>query len=439
MAGEVIDSLEMGGHEQSEFAGPIGRRFLAALLLLIAGLPLALGVVSAQAQEMPLALVGGTVFPAPGAAPIKNAVLVLRDGRIAAVGPRASTEVPADAEVLDVAGRFVTAGFWNAHVHFTGDLIEARSWSPGALEQRLSEMFLRWGFVTVVDTGSWLENTLAVRRRIESGEARGPRILTAGSGFVPVGASPYYVKPVRLPELSDPEQVRLDVNGLIDSGADLVKLFAGSWATPESIVPMEPELVRAATDTAHERGVLVFAHPSNSTGARVAIEGGVDVLAHTFPNEFDGPWDRKLPAAMAARGTALVPTLKLWRWELNRIGLNAAIVDRIEGLALEQLAAAHEAGVTILFGTDVGYMADPDTTREFRLMAAAGMDHDAILASLTTAPSDRFGMAERAGRLAPGFEADVVVLDADPRDDAKAFAQVGATIRGGKVVYTRDR
>ena len=162
-------------------------------------------------------------------------------------------------------------------------------------------------------------------------------------------------------------------------------------------------------------------------------------MAHTFPNEFDGPWDRKLPAAMAERGPALVPTLKLWRWELNRIGLNAAIVDRVEGLALEQLAAAYQAGVEILFGTDVGYMADPDTTREFRLMAAADLDHNAILASLTTAPAGRFRMAERAGRLAPGFEADVVVLDADPRRDAAAFAQVGATIRRGEVVYRRDQ
>ena len=162
MVGEVIALLEMDGHEQPEFARPTAWRFLAALLLLIAGLPLALGVVSARAQERPLALVGGTVFPAPSAAPIKDAVLVLRDGRIAAVGPRAATAVPPDAEVMDLAGRFVTAGFWNAHVHFIKELIEARAWSPGALEQRLSEMFLRWGFVTVVDTGSWLENTLAV-------------------------------------------------------------------------------------------------------------------------------------------------------------------------------------------------------------------------------------------------------------------------------------
>lgn len=397
------------------------RRLVVALLLVFT-----VETVSAQAQEKPLVLVGGTVFPKPGVTPIEDAVLVLRNGQIAAVGPRSEERIPPNAKLIDARGRFLTAGYWNAHVHFTKHFIPAHKLSDAELGRHVTDMFLRWGFVNVVDVGSWLENTLAIRRRIESGDVSGPRIITAGSGFAPLDASPYYIKPRQLPELANAAQARSLVTAHIASGADLIKLFTGSWATPMRIEPMPLDVVRAAVDAAHERGILVFAHPSNSTGARVAIEGGVDVLAHTFPNESDGPWDRSLPAAMARRGMALVPTLKLWR-------------RGNEQLALAQLRAIHEAGVPILFGTDVGYMRDSDTTEEFRLMALAGMDHAAILASLTTAPAERFGFADRAGRLMVGYEGDVVVLAADPRDDPTAFAKVEITIRRGQVVYSRNR
>jgi hypothetical protein len=66
-------------------------------------------------------------------------------------------------------------------------------------------MLTRWGVVNAVDTGSRPDNTLALRRRIESGEIPGPRIMIMGGGFVPVGGSPFYVLPARLPELASPE------------------------------------------------------------------------------------------------------------------------------------------------------------------------------------------------------------------------------------------
>jgi hypothetical protein len=101
-----------------------------------------------------------------------------------------------------------------------------------------------------------------------------------------------------VPELARPEDAAL-VEKELAGGADIVKLFTGSWATPRSIVLMPLEVAKAAAEAGHRRGKLVFAHPSNSPGARVAIEAGVDVLAHTFPTSLDGtPWDRALPGMM---------------------------------------------------------------------------------------------------------------------------------------------
>ena len=133
---------------------------------------------------------------------------------------------------------------------------------------------------------------------------------------------------------------------------------------------------------------------------------------------------------------ALVPTLKLWRLGLRK-GLPERIVAIVENTAIAQVKAIHEAGVTILFGTDVGYMRDVDTTEEFRLMGQAGMDYKDILASLTTAPAARYSFAETDGQIQVNYQADLVLLGSDPREDITAYADVIATIRGGKIVFQR--
>jgi cytosine/adenosine deaminase-related metal-dependent hydrolase len=98
--------------------------------------------------------VGATVIPAPDAAPIADAALVIEDGRIAAVGPRAAVRVPDNADVVDVHGATITAGFWNSHVHFTEPTWASAA--AGPLAAGLRDMLTRWGFTHVVDTGSTL-------------------------------------------------------------------------------------------------------------------------------------------------------------------------------------------------------------------------------------------------------------------------------------------
>jgi imidazolonepropionase-like amidohydrolase len=123
---------------------------------------------------------------------------------------------------------------------------------------------------------------------------------------------------------------------------------------------------------------------------------------------------------------ALVPTLTLLVGPDDHN--NPAVVAEVRDYA--------RSGGQILFGTDVGYRSDYSTSREYELMARAGLRWREILASLTTTPAERLGAASRRGRVKDGMDGDLVVLGADPARDVRAFADVRHTVRGGQVVFT---
>ncbi len=412
----------------------------------VSGIPLALPLLLAVFAPEPSALqeppstvvtafVGGTLFPAPDAEPIADGVLILEEGRIAALGPRAKVAVPAQAERVDCSGGSVLAGFWNCHVHFTeAKWMDASTQPAEALARELAAMLTSHGFVHVFDTGSDLENTLALRARIERGEVAGPSVLTAGPPFAARDGTPFYLAPLKLPEFASPEDATAGVRARLGAGADAIKLFAASPVAPGKIVVMPLPILKAAVAAAHAEHRLVLAHPTTNAGVEVALEAGVDVLLHTAPDG-DEEWDEAFAARMHAAGLALVPTLQLWEWELLRQDAGAALAERFKGLACRQLGAFARAGGEVLFGTDVGYMSDYDPSEEFLLMEQAGLDWRAILAALTTAPARRFGLAERRGRLATGMEGDVVVVAGRPDEDVRAFAQVRSSWRGGRRLY----
>ena len=198
---------------------------------------------------------------------------------------------------------------------------------------------------------------------------------------------------------------------------------------------MPVDVVRAAVEAAHRRGKQVFAHPSNNAGALAALEGGVDVLAHTFPSGPD--WDRSLPRRMREANMAMIPTLKLWPWELGRLGVPPVALERTQANAEAQVRAFVDAGGQLIFGTDVGYMTDFDPTEEYVLLQRTGLGFAAILTMLTTAPARRFNAGAGAGLVAGGSPADLTVLEGDPAAEIRSLARVRYTIRRGQVIYER--
>lgn len=388
-----------------------------------------------------LAIVGARLYPAPDVAPLDDATLVIRDGRIVAIGARERVAVPAGMRVVDGRGKSVAAGFWNSHVHLIKPPFLAPDAQPAAaLDAALRDRFTRWGFTTLFDIASLPGDARALRARIARGDVVGPQLLTVDMPFFPEHGTPIYVRELwaqtHAPsaEVATAEQARTRAAAQIAAGADGVKLFTGAIiGGPGGVLPMSKEIATAAVAEAHAHGKPAFAHPTDRAGLDVAVESGVDVLAHAAPDA--GAWSPDFVARLKAGNVAFVPTLTLFDSELRREGVPAPVLERFVGAAKQQLGAMAQGGGVVLFGTDAGYIEVYDTQLEFQLMAAAGLDWRQILASLTTAPAQRFGQASVRGRLQEGLAGDLVLLGSDPQARIDAFADVRMTVRGGQVIY----
>ena len=165
-----------------------------------------------------------------------------------------------------------------------------------------------------------------------------------------------------------------------------------------------------------------YLRPSQLCGTKVALDAGVDVIAHAI--EDTRGIDDALLLRMKTQHTAIVPTLALF-----------ADAGADMGAIRAQIARYAAMGGELLFGTDVGYIKRYDTRLELEQLAKSGLTARQILGMLTRAPAARFGAARSRGRIAPGFDGDLTVLARDPLVDPSAFADVRYTIRGGRIIF----
>ena len=390
-----------------------------------------------QSHASDLALVGAKIYLSPSEAPIESGTVLIHGGVVVSVGRIEQIKVPRRAIVIDCRGLVVTSGFWNSHVHILlPGLLHAKKLSSEQITSQLQQMLTRWGFTTVFDIASVLQNTNVIRRRIERGEVRGPRFLTVGEPFWV--ETPIYIKGfleanrISMPEVDSAAQATERVRQQIRDGADGIKIFANSVESNQ-ILTMPLDLAQVIAAAAHRAGKPVFAHVSNRQGIEVAIQSGVDILAHTTP--IDELWGPSLVERMTAAHMALTPTLTLWDVESKKANASHEKTEEWMSRAARELGAFSLAGGQVLFGTDVGYIRNFDTSEELTWMSRAGMSFQQILASLTTNPAQRFGYSTHRGRIAKGMDADLVVLSSDPAQNVSAFSKVRYTIRDGHVIY----
>jgi imidazolonepropionase-like amidohydrolase len=402
------------------------------------------GMLAPAAQgQATWALDAAKIYPAPDVPPINGGKVVVDGSKIKAIAGASDVRAPAATKAPECNGGVIVAGFQNSHVHFIGDeYLDAGHQPAEALTGALAQMLTRYGYTTVFDITSDRDNTLALRARIDAGAVLGPRILTAGLPLFPPQGLPIYISHFRkelLDKLPQPASVDEALKVLRENfaaGVDATKLFIATPQGNNQVKRMPAAIARAAADETHRHAKLVFAHPTDFEGVQAALDAHVDILAHP-PIGSPVPWPETLMKQVRDANMSMIPTLKLFPFELEKQHVPAAVADRLVSESVTEFGKFAAMGGEILFGTDVGYMTDFDPTLEYELMAKAGMTPMQILASLTTTPAARWKEQRRRGRLTAGMDADIVVLDADPADAPRNFASVRCAIRNGEVIYAR--
>lgn len=386
-----------------------------------------------------LVITNAAVWAEPDAEPVLDGRITVTAGRIGSVermSSPVSTMSRAGVPVLDARGRIVTAGFWNCHVHLTEPVWSAAGRADALrLQSALDDMLVSRGFTTVVDLASNSRDTLPLIARIESGELTGPTIYTATEAICPARGLPFYTKESlpwylwwAIPTPWTARGASRVAARQLRRGAGVIKLFTGSYVERDRIKVMAPRTAAAAAAAAHQHGVLVFAHTSNHRGLRVALDAGVDVIAHV-PDETDGTAD--LLRTAAARGVRMIPTLQMFA---RTVTDSPSYLDPIDAA----LRIFIDAGGRVLFGTDVGYMSDYDPVGELTALQRCGMDSRQILRSLTTEPAAAFTRPD-LGTIESGKCADLTMLSTTSlRVQPADLAGVAAVVKNGRIIFSTD-
>jgi imidazolonepropionase-like amidohydrolase len=352
----------------------------------------------AMPEGSPLVLIG-TLIDGTGAEPLRDAALVIREDRIVAVGLRRDLAIPPQAEVINLRNATILPGFINTHVH-------------NAYQGRNLSIWAREGVTTVRDLGERLGFPYFTTRDRLCKDLRRAWVIAAGPLVTVPEGYPIAGNNFLSLTVTSPEDARQKINQLIDDGADVIKITLTSGGAPS----LSAEEAAAIVETAHQRGVPVSAHATQSENVERALDAGVDDIAHMATDRVPNDVLQRMVAA----GVSWVPTF-----------------EAVEGQGRDNLRRFVEAGGRVALGNDAGYLQGLEIgmpMREIEWMQKAGMTPlQIIIASTRNAAyvCDREGTL---GTLEAGKFADVLVVGGDPLRDLEALTNVRLVIHRGEII-----
>jgi len=360
-----------------------------------------------EASGGELALINGTLINGSGDEPVADAIVVVQDDRIMAAGPKDMVDIPANAEIIDVNGATILPGFINAHVHRGYREQNLKTWAQG-------------GVTTVRDLAGRSQFDLRDTLNRDNTNARlvavGPMVTTVG-GYPGSGLM-----------VESPEDAHQKVNGLIDDGADVIKIPIEDDLQGRRWSMLSMEEIVAIVETAHARGLPVSAHISRAKHLKIAIEAGVDDVAHMIVDNL--PDD--LITQMINQDIYWEPTLELWQCVRQKHGV------QWDTTAIENLRRFVAAGGKVALGTDfAGYTCDFDSgmpMTEIGLMQEAGMTPMQIIVAATKHAAHVCNLGQGFGTLEPGNIADIIVVNGNPLDDISVLQNIGIVIHNGEII-----
>ncbi|MCC6991144.1 MAG: amidohydrolase family protein [Acidobacteria bacterium] len=416
-----------------------------------------------------VALVGGMLLDGYEAPPLHHAAILIEGDRIVRVGPAASTPVPPDYTVIDTSGRAMMPGMIELHAHLIllghGNY---GTWFPWLAKQGpatlptvmdvAARQLLEAGITSAVDLGAPLEESLAVRTRINSGATPGPRMSMSGPWITRNGGG--MTDQFGGITITSPAQATAAVDKLAAAGVDVIKAHSG----------LTRDDYQAIADAAHRHNLRVHAHVYAEQDVRNALETGIDVLTHAgsagtappyspqmitdivnagrpvvitgahrawvypdtaaFPERLQDPELKKtIPPAIYAE---IQDSLKNWR-ALGYFGRT----DREVGFRERGMKQFIESNTVLGMGTDSGTPMNFHTEalwREAKAHVDMGMPPIKVISALTRIGASILGKQRDLGTIEPGKYADIIVVNGNPLYDITALSHVETVLKGG-VVY----
>ena len=406
-----------------------------------------------------LAIVGGTLIDGTGAAPIPDAVVVIHNGRIVAVGPRSKVKIPKHANVVDARGKTILPGLWDMHAHF-----EQVEWGP---------IYLAAGVTTVRDCGNEFEFITAVRDAIAQGRGLGPRLLLAG---VVDGSSTYTIGVERV---DTPAQARDWTDRYHAAGFQQMKIYSS----------VKLEELNAVADEAHRLGMTVTGHIPEGLNAYQAIEAGQDQINHIgyiadimkapLPEgasrldrykaganiDLESPEAKRALAFLKEHHTVVDPTIALMEFftattakppasfepGVNKVAPELAqqladvapptdrseIGEKVYEKELEIVGALHRAGIPVVAGTDQT-VPGHSLHREIELYVQAGFTPMEAIQAATIVPARAMGIEKESGTVEKGKRGDLILVNGNPLDDIHKIRNVEDVITNGTMFHTAE-
>jgi imidazolonepropionase-like amidohydrolase len=379
---------------------------------------------------------------------LDRATVLIRDGRIAAVGSEKTVSVPRGTATMTARGMTVLPGLIDCHVHLClgaeADVTRTLQEEDPSLTllkaARFARLTLEAGFTTVRDLGFRDHAIFRLKQAIEAGLVPGPRIQAAGLVICMTGGHARFIGR----QADGPDDVVQAVREQLAAGADVIKFIAsGGVLTPGTspdCAQMTPDELAAGMTEARKAGRRVAAHAHGAEGMKNAIRAGAHSIEHATLMDIEAA------ALMRGRGVFMVPTLSALATTAGcgpACGVPETAVAKARDLKPRHEASfkqAHKGGIPIAFGTDAGtpFNQHGDNAQELERMVALGMNPMEAIATATSSAAKLLGLDQEIGTIEAGKAADLLVVQGDPLKRIGLFRdkdKIAGVMQRGRFVF----